>query len=153
MNQLILMTHVFFGVIYLLAAVWAFVEVLNASAANISRIRRVSCGAAAAMWISFLAGGWWYVSSYPADKKIILGGPWPFAHNLVMETKEHLVIMLLLVATFLPISAMENPATNRGARRLLLCVSGMVALLALFIEGEGAVIAMGVKTALLMKQM
>jgi hypothetical protein len=152
MNQLILMAHVFFGVACLLAAVWIFVDVLHASAANQDRIRKMSWVAAAVMWLSFLIGGYWYVVFYKADKSIILKGPWPFAHNFVMETKEHLVIMLLLLVTYLPIATANNLAANRGARQLVLWVSGLTALLALLMEGDGAIIAMGVKVALLMKQ-
>lgn len=151
MKQLILMAHVFFGMACLVAAVWIFVDVLHASAANQARIRRMSRAAAVAMWIAFLVGGYWYVFFYNADKNIILKGPWPFAHNFFMETKEHLVIMLLLLVTYLPIAASNNLAANRGARQVVLWVSGMIALLALLMEGDGAMIAMGVKVALLPK--
>src|SRR6185437_9809113 len=97
MNEIIMMGHVFFGVACLLAALWVFVETLNASQANQTRIHRISCAAAVCMWIAFFIGGYWYVTSYHADKVIILKGPWPFAHNFCMETKEHLVIMLLML--------------------------------------------------------
>lgn len=145
------MAHVFFGVACLVAAVWIFVDVLHASATNQARIRRMSRAAAVVMWLVFLIGGYWYVCFYNADKSIILKGPWPFAHNVFMETKEHLVIMLLLLVTYLPIAASNNLAANREARQVVLWVSGMIALLALLMEGDGAMIAMGVKVALLPK--
>jgi predicted membrane channel-forming protein YqfA (hemolysin III family) len=104
------------------------------------------------MWISFLIGGYWYVVFYPADKAIIVKGPWPFAHEYFMETKEHLVIILLMLATYLPIAASNNLAANQEARRLVLWVAGITPLLGLMIEGHGAIIAMGVKVALLAKQ-
>ena len=85
------------------------------------------------------------------DKAIILKGPWPFAHSFFMETKEHLVIMLLLMVTYLPIAAANNLPANKEARRVVLWVAGMVVLLALMVEGHGAVIAMGVKMGLLAK--
>ncbi len=94
------------------------------------------------MWAAFLLAGWWYVTAYKADKAIILRGPWPFAHNLVMETKEHLVIGLLLAATYLPIVASEDLAVNKGAR-LMLCITGIVAGLALAMDAEGGIVAMG----------
>lgn len=156
MVQLLLMAHVFFGVGCLLAALWVFVEVLNVpniatSNSNTGRIRGMSKAAAVLMWASFLAGGYWYVTFYKPDKSLILKGPLPLAHSLFMETKEHLVIMLLLLATYLPIAASNNLSANRGARQLVLGVSGLIALLALWTEGEGAMIAMGVKMALLAK--
>jgi predicted membrane channel-forming protein YqfA (hemolysin III family) len=88
---------------------------------------------------------------YKADKDVILKGPWPFAHNYFMETKEHFVITLLLAATYLPVAASNNLAANRAARRLVLCVAALVAVLALMAEGHGAIISMGVKVALLAK--
>jgi hypothetical protein len=151
MNELILMTHVLLGVFCLVTTVWVFVDVLHASAANQSRIRWLSRGAAVAMWLAFLVGGYWYVALYPADKAIILKGPWAFSHNIFMETKEHLVILLLLLTTYLPIAAANNLANNKDARRLVLWVAGLIVMLALTVEGEGAFIAMGVKVALLAK--
>jgi hypothetical protein len=150
-NEIILMAHVVFGVACLLAAVWLFVDVLHASEANLVRIRRISWAAAIFMWLAFIVAGYWYVVLYHTDKAIILSGPWPFAHSFFMETKEHLVIMLLLLATYLPIVADNNLAANPGARRLMLWVTAGIGLLALLVEGHGAVIATGVKMGLLTK--
>lgn len=152
MNETILMAHVFFGVACIMATLWVFVDALNASEANQKRIRWLSRAAAAFMWAAFALGGYWYVVFYPADKAIILKGPWPFAHEYFMETKEHLVIMLLLLVTYLPLAASNNLAASKDARRLVLWVAGLIPLLGLMIEGHGAVIAMGVKLALLAKQ-
>ena len=89
------------------------------------------------------------ITSYGADKAVILKGPWPFAHNFFMETKEHLVILLLMLVTYLPITAAGNLSANKDARRVVLWVAGMVVVLALMMEGDGAIIAMGVKVGLL----
>ncbi len=152
MTEIILMIHVLFGVACVLASVWVFVDALNASEANLQRLRWVSRAAAIFMWLSFLVGGYWYVVFYPADKTIVLKGPWPFAHSYFMETKEHLVILLLLLATYLPIAASNPLAANRDARRLVLWLAALIPLLGLLIEGHGAVIALGVKVALLARQ-
>jgi len=152
MNEIILMFHVLFGVGCIVTTVWLFVDVLHASEANLNRIRWLSRAAAAFMWLAFLVGGYWYVIFYAADKAIILKGPWPFAHRFFMETKEHLVIMLLLLVTYLPIAASNNLAANQEARRLVLWLTAVIALLGLMIEGHGAIIAMGVKVALLAGQ-
>ena len=149
MNEIMLMTHVFFGVACIIASVWVFVDVLNASAANVIRIRRISLVAAISMWLAFVVGGYWYVVFYGADKAVILKGPWPFAHSYFMETKEHLVIMLLLLATYLPIVTANDLAGNPAARRLALWVAALIPLLGLLIEWHGAVSAMGVKAGLL----
>jgi hypothetical protein len=149
MNELILLAHVFFGVACFVTTLWVFVDVLNVSPANQDRIRKMSCASAVFMWLAFLIAGYWYVFSYKTDKLIILKGPWPFAHSFFMETKEHLVIMLLMLATYLPIAAAGNLLANKDARRVVLWVAGLVALLVLMAEGEGAIIAAGVKVGLL----
>ena len=109
----------------------------------------MSVAAAAFMWLAFLAGGYWYVVYYKADKALILKGPWPFAHSFFMETKEHFVIVLFLLATYLPIAASNNLAADRDARRVVLSVAALMGALALLAEGHGGIIAMGVKAALL----
>jgi hypothetical protein len=151
MNEALLMLHVFLGVFCIIASVWVFVDVLHAGEANQARIRILSRCVAAAMWGALLIAGYWYVTFYPVDKAIILKGPWPFAHSFFMETKEHLVILLLLLTNYLPIVAANNLAANPDARKLMLWTAALIALLGLAMEGEGAIIAMGVKVSLLPK--
>ena len=147
-HPIVLMLHVAFGVLCLTGALWVFVETLHATEGNLGRIRGVSLIVALSMWIAYLIAGYWYVSFYTQDKAVILKGPWPFAHNLFMETKEHLVIMLLLLSTYLPIAATGRLASNAAARRVVLWTAGLVAALALVADGFGGIIAMGVKVAL-----
>jgi hypothetical protein len=151
MIEIILMTHVLFGMLCIIATVWLFVDVLNASEANQARIKVLSLGIAITMWLSFLIAGYWYLVYYAPDKAIILKGPWPFAHTFFMEMKEHVVIMLLLLTTFLPIVAFNNLAANKAARKVVLWVTGLIGLVAVAMDGAGALIAMGVKVALLPK--
>jgi hypothetical protein len=149
MSEVILMAHVFLGVGCLVTTLWVLVDTLNVSAGNLARIRTMSRAAAVFMWLGFVVAGYWYVTAYSADKAVILKGPWPFAHNFVMETKEHLVIILLMLATYLPMVCAGDLPASKAARRVVLWVAGLMVLLALLAEGEGAVIAMGVKAGLL----
>src|ERR1700761_3389711 len=133
MIEALLLIHVMAGVASILAAVWVFVEALNASDENQGRIRRMGIVSAVSMWVSFIVGGYWYVIYYPSDKATILKGPWPAAHEYFMETKEHLVIILLLLATYLPIVLANRLADNADARRLALWIAGLVPSLGLLI--------------------
>jgi hypothetical protein len=151
MNVFLLMTHVLLGVFCIIATVWIFVDALHAGEGNRRRIRLLSRLVAVAMWLVFLTAGYWYVNFYAPDKAIILKGPWPLAHSFFMETKEHLVITLLLLTNYLPLVAGNNFVADRNARKLLLWTAALVVLLALAMEGEGAIIAMGVKVSLLHK--
>lgn len=149
-KEVILMLHPTFGVLALIAAVWVFVEVLNTSQDNLGRIRTMSLVQAVLMWMAYLVGGYWYVQFYGADKAIINAGPWPFAHGFFMETKEHLFLVLLLLSTYLPITAFQRVLLiERSARRLTLTVAALIVLLVLAMEGAGAIVGLGVKMGLL----
>jgi hypothetical protein len=152
-QELVLMMHPTFGVLALIASVWVFVEALNAREANQGRIRTASVLTAILMWLAYIVGGYWYVVFYGGDKEIIKAGPWPFAHSFFMETKEHLFFMLLLLATFLPIAAYNDVVRSRATRLVVLWSSALVVLMSLAMEGAGAFISMGVKVALLAKEM
>lgn len=149
LKELVLMLHPTFGVLAIISSVWVFVESLNASEANHARIRAASVLSAVLMWLAYIVGGYWYVVFYGADKAIIQAGPWPFAHSFFMETKEHVFLMLLLLATFLPIAAYGDVVKKPSTRKVVLWTSALVALMSLAMEGAGAFVSMGVKVALL----
>lgn len=150
-SEIVLMVHVGFGMLCIISALWVFVDTLNANEGNRGRIARVSVAAAVFMWLAYLVGGYWYVVSYAADKAFILKGPWPFAHNFFMEMKEHVALMLVLLATYLPIAAASDLVSNKTARQLVLWVAGLTVVLGVTLDGSGAIIGMGAKVALLPK--
>ena len=122
MNDVILFAHPIFGMLGVLASVWVFVEALNASEANRSRIRIAAFVVAGCIVAPWALGGYWYMVFYASEKAIILKGPWPWAHNFVMETKEHLFFIPLILALYLPIAAAANLARNGGARAVVMVV-------------------------------
>ena len=150
MREALLMIHPTFGMLAAFAALWVFVETLDISPPlNLSRIRKASVISAFFMLITWVSGGYWYVVYYAADKATILAGPWAFAHNIVMETKEHFFFITLILSVFLPFVALgNNLATNRQARMVVLWVAALIILSALALEGMGAIIALGVKVGL-----
>ena len=147
MADIILFAHPTFGVLATLAAVWVLAEALNASDANATRIRVASLVVTIMICAAWVAGGYWYVTFYPQEKAIILKGPWPFAHDLFMETKEHLFFIPLILALYLPIVASRRLAVDRPARLIVMVVAGLIILNGLAIEGAGAVINHGGKIA------
>jgi hypothetical protein len=146
-----LLLHPTFGVIGMIAAVWVFVEALNASQDNAARLRTAAKWSTAMIWLSCISAGYFYVLYYGADKAIIKAGPWPWAHSLIMETKEHLFFLTLLMATLLSIVTAKPVFNNRAARNVVLTTSAGVVLLVLAMEGAGAFISMGAKLGLAMK--
>jgi hypothetical protein len=149
MNEIVLFAHPTCGVLGIMAALWVVVETLNASETNKWRLQLAAVVCMASIVAAWIIGGYWYVNFYAADKAVILKGPWPWAHNLFMETKEHLFFIPLILALFLPIAAMQKLTAQRGARLVVLTVAGLIVLNGLVIEGAGAVISNGVKMALM----
>ena len=150
-NEMVLLAHPTFGALAIMAAVWVFVETLNVGPSNISRLRTVCFLGAGLMWLTYVVGGYWYVTQNGVDKAIIKAGPWPFAHSFFMEMKEHVFLMLLLLATFMPIAASADLSKNLGARKLVLWVAAFVVLTGFALEGSGALISMGTKVGLMAK--
>lgn len=155
LRQLVMMVHAMTGALALLAALWVFVDTLNAYGngngnGNRRRLRRAAVALAAAMWLTYLVGGHWYVAFYGAERDLITAGPWPAAHAFFMEMKEHVFLTLLLLATWLPIAAYQwRPESGPAVRQLVLWSSGLLVLGILVMEGAGALVALGVKLALL----
>jgi hypothetical protein len=149
MTLAILMLHALLGMLFILAAGFVYVDTLSACALNVERIRLMSKLVAVLMWVTYFIGGFWYVVHYAPEKGYILKGPWPFAHDFFMETKEHVLMGLLLLATFLPIATANDLVGSKSARRLVLWVTALLVLTGVGMEGAGAIISMGAKVALL----
>jgi len=148
-SDVILLAHATFGVLGTVAAVWVFVEALNAREQNAQRTRVAAWAVALFLSGAWILGGYWYLRFYPAERALILNGPWPFAHSVFMETKEHLFLMTLILAFYLPIVVREQLQANPAARKMAMCVAMLIVITGLAIEGAGAVIDHGVKVALL----
>jgi hypothetical protein len=145
----LLFLHPTFGVLGMLAAVWVFVEALNASDANQQRIWIASLTTAVLFALTWFFAGWFYTVYYHGgDQQIILKGPVPWTHNFFMETKEHLFFIPLILAFYLPFVARLKLSANKSARLMVLVVAALIALNGLAIEGAGAIINWGAKTAL-----
>lgn len=146
MSQLILMMHVFFGVLGTLLAVALLVDIMHLSAENRNRIYLMSLVITAFILLSYLVGGYWYVTEYAADKAIIKAGAWPWAHGFAMEVKEHIFFILLLLSLYLPFVASRIRADGgERLKKLALTITGLIIALGLTMDGMGAIIAMGVR--------
>ena len=148
-KDIILLAHAALGVTGSMGALWVFVEALSATSENARRIQTAALVAAVCMAAAWICGGYWYVHFYPADKALILKGPWPFAHDVFMETKEHLFFITGILAFLLPFTTREKLYANPAARILVLSVAGLIVVTGLAVEGAGAIIDHGVKVALL----
>ncbi len=146
-SDIILFLHPTFGLLALLAALWVFVDTLNASEGNAARIRGLAVAVAILMGLTWIFGGYWYVNYYAPEKAMILKGPFPMAHSFFMETKEHLFFIPLILAFYLPFAVRDRLFANRGARNMVLAVTALIVLFSFSIEGAGALINYGAKAA------
>ena len=150
MKEFILFLHPMLAVFGVITAVWVMVEGLNASKKNLKRINRASLLTALFMVLTWITSGYWYIAYYAADKALILKGPWAFAHNLLMESKEQVFFAILILSLLLPIiSYKNNLETNKSARTLILGVAILIVLSSLALEGAGATISYAVRMSLL----
>ena len=67
-SDAILLAHATFGVLGTILAMFVFVEALNASEQNAQRIRRAALGVTLCMVAAWIAGGYWYLQFYLAEK-------------------------------------------------------------------------------------
>lgn len=149
MKDVLLFMHPTFGVLAIIAAVWVFVETLNAKESNRQRLWRASLAVAVLFALTWFFAGWFYTVYYHGgDQQIIEHGPVPWAHAFFMETKEHLFFIPMILAFYLPFVARLNLAVNKTARTMVLVITALIALHGLAIEGAGAVINWGAKTSL-----
>lgn len=81
------------------------------------------------------------------DQVLILKGPWPWTHDLFMETKEHLFFVPLVLALYLPFAGRGRLFANKAARNRVLAVAALIVWSGLTVEGAGAAISHGVKVA------
>lgn len=142
--QVSLMVHVLFGVLGIVLAVALLVYVLNVNEKNLARIKTLSLWTAVSMVLSYIIGGWWYVTHYPAERGIIRAGQWSWAHTFFMEWKEHVFFSLLFLSLLLPVIAYRNDLLVPENRKLLLIVVWLVVLIGLAVDGSGAIISRGV---------
>ena len=147
-SDVILLAHAAAGGLGCIAAAWVCAEALNASPANRARLRAAVFLTAFCIVCAWIMGGDWYLHYYPADKARILHGPWPFAHDIFMETKEHLFYLTLILALYLPIASADDLAANPVARRMTITRRRPDPPERPRHRGAGAVINHGAKVAL-----
>lgn len=144
--------HAGLGEIGAFLFLWLFVELLNPSKVRINRAKKVAMLATIFIFLSWIVGGYYYVSYYGVNvKPIIKEGPDPWAHSVFTETKEHIFLFLpfLSILTTAVVFRYGNKIENdKHARRAMLMLSILIFLLALLMAGMGYLISTGARTAL-----
>lgn len=135
--------HLGFAIVGIDAFLWLLGKLKNDGGSRKSMIVTAAIGVAAFV-ASWLVGGYYYVVYYGTlVKPTIKDGLAPWAHNILMETKEHIFLFIIpLAMTVFFITLLEKEEMERlKLRRLTLWLSGAVAALGLLIGVMGFIIS------------
>lgn len=139
----LILLHSVSGGLSALVLVWIIMETLYPTDRSLARARIASYLAAflitAGCWI---AGGYNYLTVYSSKvKSVILAGPHPWAHEVVMEAKEHIFVFLPIIAFALSVTlstldkdAFLDDAKFRRALTMTACLALFMVLL-MFLMG------------------
>lgn len=144
--------HAFLGEFAVFAFFWVFVELFNPSPKRIARIQTIAAVGVVLLLLSWIAGGFYYVTIYGTNvKPLIKAGPQPWAHNLFTETKEHVFLLLPFLGMitwgmlrFAGDSIVRDAKTRKAIQILAL----LVVLIGLSMAGMGYIISTGARAAL-----
>ncbi len=143
----LLVAHHLAGLLALFAALWLWVA-LGAPQPEPGRCRRLALLLAHLAGAVLLSGGAWYVLTYGADRAAILRGPWPQAHGVAMESKEHMVFLFLLAALYLPVLLRDPAWAEAAARRLARACVALVLLWGVAADLGGLAVDLGLRQGL-----
>ncbi len=143
-----LSSHIFLGIIAI-AFFYSVTMNLLKREVNLFSFKRNSFGGLLAFILSWLTGGYYYVFYYGDNvKPIIKQGLYPWAHNFIMELKEHIFLYLPFLAFIVFIasySMQDKLKENENLRKSLAMLSLTVFILGLLVAFMGIVISGAVK--------
>ena len=152
MVHLFIGTHAALGELGAIGFLWVLVELLNPTAKRIRRARIIAIISVVLIFLSWFSGGYYYVKIYGATvKPLIKEGSRPWAHDVFMETKEHVFLFLpfLSLLTSSIINKYRNSLIKDSKLRkstIALCL--IIFLLALAMGIMGYLISTGARAAL-----
>lgn len=98
MRDLVLFAHIILGLALVVFPILILAYLKNPKKKP-AWIKPLSFTTAAISWILLFPAGKLYINFYPATKTLIKAGAWPWAHSIIMETKEHWGLLLPIVTT------------------------------------------------------
>jgi hypothetical protein len=142
-TKTLVLLHSISGGLAVLVLVWIILEIRYPTDRSLSRARVASYLSAflitAGCWI---VGGYNYLTAYGSQvRPVILTGPRPWAHEVVMEAKEHIFVFLPIIAFALSITlstlyrnTFQDDAKSRRALTMIACLALFMVLL-MFLMG------------------
>lgn len=96
--QNLLIGHILFGLMAIVFSVLVLVGLFKKTA-GVKFLKITSLSAFLLYLVSWAAGGYYYVEYYGSKvKPLIKAGPYPVAHGVFMESKEHVFLFIPILA-------------------------------------------------------
>lgn len=151
--ELIKAAHIGLGELGILAFVWVLMEVVQSpTGVAVIRARAAAALGTAMFFAAWLAGGMYYVIEYGDNvKPTIKEGPWPWAHGVFMESKEHIFLFLpflAIVAAALVWQYGDKLKDDRVMRFAVYSLGGVVILIGLLMTVMGYFVSAGFREAI-----
>lgn len=145
--------HIAFGELGLVCIVWALAEVAwGASGRGVLRTKIASLTGTILIFAHWLVSGIYYVGHYgPEVKPVIKAGPWPWAHAVFMEAKEHIFLFLpflALLILFLVWKHGDKLKEERGLRFSIFAVGSVAICVFAIMMISGFLISSGYRIAI-----
>lgn len=143
-----LIVHVIAGLAGVIAAYAILIEILRREP-QIKKLAINSIVSAVSYTLSWVAGGYYYLTYYGSKvKPLILKGPYPFAHSIFTEAKEHIFLLLPLIAVITCILVCANKAklTGPGAlKKSFIWLTVVQVILGVFVTLAGFIMSGSVR--------
>jgi len=152
MTSFLIGLHAALGELGAIAFLWVLIELINPSPERIKRAKLVALIGVVFLFLSWFTGGYYYVNIYGNNvKPLIKEGPFPWAHSIVTETKEHVFLFLpfLAILNYAAIKKYEKELVNdKKIRNPVKILSLLISLLAFIMALMGYLISSGARSAL-----
>lgn len=151
--ELAVAPHVALGELTILSFLWVIMEVITGpSSAGVVRMKGAMVVGIIAVFAEWVLAGTYYTVTYGSEvKPVINEGPWPWAHGILMEAKEHIYLFLPFMAVVLLTLVWQygdSLKDNRGARFMVYAIAGMSIILVLSSGLMGYLISSGYRVAI-----
>ena len=131
MMDTLLITHVIIGLAIIVLSIVILINLKSKS----KILKVISSLNAALSWLLLYPSGKLYLTFYPATKNVINAGAWPWAHGVVMETKEHWGLLIPIIATVAAFLIFKNKYKESKKWFILLIVlSALIGLMGRLIK-------------------
>ncbi len=139
-----LVAHVLLGLLGIILFYLVWMGLLKKNL-NIAFLKWASLGGLVSFLLSWLSGGYYYVLNYgSAVKPLIKGGAYPWAHSVIMETKEHIFLLLPFLAVITYITILFSGKTlqeDKKTRKALTYITGLIVLIGIAITLGGMAVS------------